>query len=492
MTVEAVVAAAIQVGVAAPHRPWVEPLPFPLPPELLDDPEEVRGAGDEACIGWIDDPEHQRRVPLTWSPGDGSLALIGSIGSGTTSTMIALAAVTCGRAAPDRLHLYVIDARGDDGLTGLASLAHCGGVVRLTEDERLHRLLARIVAAIDRRMGLDSAGTSPEPDIVVMIDGYGSLKSSLGAIERQATFELLQRMVNDGPPAGIALVVADDGGAAVTMVPVAHRWLFHLDDPIAARGLGLRSAPARPGTPGRLRILSSGLEAQVAQGAAGLAALPAQDDCPDLGPAPIAALPDLVDASEVDRPDADHASGVGRLLVGLDGDDLGPAVLDLVDGDHALVVGGPRTGVSTALARLVAAWEDDAERRAHPYRVERFGRRTPVDPAVVEDPLTRVAIVVDDAHRVDDPGILAEVAKGEFPHVTVLAGARADAVRTTYGHWTREIAKSRCGIVMASRSDPDGDLLAAQLPRRVLIPARPGLGWIVDGGPLRQVQIAVS
>ena len=59
--------------------------------------------------------------------------------------MIALAAVTCGRIAPDRLHLYVIDARGDDGLTALASIAHCGGVVRLTEDERLHRLLARLV-----------------------------------------------------------------------------------------------------------------------------------------------------------------------------------------------------------------------------------------------------------------------------------------------------------------------------------------------------------
>ena len=100
--------------------------------------------------------------------------------------------------------------------------------------------------------------------------------------------------------------------------------------------------------------------------------------------------------------------------------------------------------------------------------------------------------MIDDAHRVDDPGVLAEIAKGEHPHVTVLAGARADVVRTTYGHWTREIAKCRCGIVMASRGDPDGDLLSAQIPRRSLVPARPGLGWIVDGGPLRQVQVAVA
>ena len=183
---------------------------------------------------------------------------------------------------------------------------------------------------------------------------------------------------------------------------------------------------------------------------------------------------------------------MARLVLGVDGDDLAPAVLDLVDGDHALVVGGPRTGVSTTLARLVAAWEADAVRRGVPFRIVTYGRRTAVDPDVVFDPTVRLAIVIDDAHRVDDPGVLAEIAKGEFPNVTVLAGARADVVRTSYGHWTRELAKSRCGVVMASRSDPDGDLLSAQIPRRSLVPARPGLGWIVDGGPLRQAQIAVG
>ena len=145
------------------------------------------------------------------------------------------------------------------------------------------------------------------------------------------------------------------------------------------------------------------------------------------------------------------------------------------------------------MVRIASAWEIDARRRGVPFRIERFGRRARVDPDVVLDRAVRTAIVIDDAHRVDDAaGVLAEIAQGEFPHVTVLAGARADVVRTSYGHWTREIAKSRCGIVMASRSDPDGDVLAAQIPRRSLVPARPGLGWIVDGGPLRQAQIAVS
>ncbi len=492
-TVEAIVAAAQVLGVDAPHRPWVEPLPFPLLPDPTGAGDEPAASGDDAgafSIGVVDDPQRQRRLPLTWQPADGSLALIGSIGSGTTSTMIALAAATCRDAKPDDRHLYVVDARGDDGLAALATIAHCGGVVRLTEDERLHRLFARVVDAIDRRLGLGGAADD-EPDLVLMIDGYGSVRSSLGSIERQATFDLLQRIVTDGPAVGVALVLADEGGTAIAMAPVAHRWLFHLDDPGVARSLGLRTPPAGPDRPGRMRILASGLEAQVAQGAAGLAALPARSDRDAGGPAAIAALPDLVGIDDIDAGRGGPA-GVARLVIGVDGADLGTAVLDLVDGDHALVVGGPRTGVSTTLARLAAAWEHDATGREVPFRVVSFGRRTPVDPEVVLDPTVRTAIVIDDAHRVDDPGVLADIAQGEYPHVTVLAGARADVVRTSYGHWTREMAKSRCGIVMASRSDPDGDLLSAQIPRRSLVPARPGLAWIVDGGPLRQVQVAVG
>ena len=49
------------------------------------------------------------------------------------------------------------------GLAALATIAHCGGVVRLTEDERLHRLFARVVDAIDRRLGLGRRASTPNP-----------------------------------------------------------------------------------------------------------------------------------------------------------------------------------------------------------------------------------------------------------------------------------------------------------------------------------------
>ena len=480
VTVDAIVAAAAIDGVDAPHRPWVEPLPFPL----------RGGEPDTAVIGSIDDPEHQRRVPLVWLPSDGSLALVGSIGSGTTSTMISLATAICRSMRPDELHLYVIDARGDDGLTALSSLAHCGGVVRVTEDERMHRVLQRVVDVIDQRMTTDG---ETGPDIVVMIDGYASVRNALGSIERQATFDLLQRVVNDGPAARVAVIIADDANSAMTMAPVAQRWCFHLDDPGAARGLGLRAAPVPHGRPGRFRILASGQEAQIALGAAGLAEIPAHGDATG-GPETIVALPELVAAQSLDRRDAVTATrpGVSSLPVGTSGVDLGLATLDLVDGDHVLIVGSPRTGVSTTLSRCVAAWEEAARRRERPVETIVVDRRRPLEPEAIDDPAVRVCIVVDDAHRVDDSGLLAAIAKGDYPHVTIIAGGRADAIRGSYGHWTREVAKARCGVVMSSRSDQDGDLLGVQIPRRSLIPARPGLAWLVDGGPVRVAQIAMD
>jgi S-DNA-T family DNA segregation ATPase FtsK/SpoIIIE len=499
--VDAVIEAAATSGLATPHRPWTEPLPFPLPTGRLD---ELPCGDGAASIGWIDDPAHQCRRPLSWEPASGSLALVGSLGSGTTSTLIALAASICRAAAPAELHLYVIDSRGDDGLAGLATIAHCGGVVRITEDERVHRVLQRVVASIDRRMGTGGeTGSHADPQIVVMIDGLGSLRASLAPIERQATFDLFQRVVTDGPSVGVALVVVDDMPAALSHVTTTDRWVFRVNDPTVASGFGVRAPQIPDDLPGRLRIASSGLEAQVAMGAAGLAALPSRGsretslrdgDRPssdDGGPQLIGVLAEYVPAMSLGAVPGSPAVGSLRLEVGVAADDLAVACLEVVTGDHVLVVGGPRSGVSTALRRCVDAMCSAMTRLGSPVRVIEVDRLHPV-PDDVLDTAVASLVVIDDAHRVDDPGLLGEIIRGDHPHVTLMAGARADAVRTSYGHWTRELAKHRCGIVLTSRGDPDGDLLGVQLLRRSLVPVRPGLAWIVDGGSPRLVQVAVD
>ena len=120
------------------------------------------------------------------------------------------------------------------------------------------------------------------------------------------------------------------------------------------------------------------------------------------------------------------------------------------------------------------------------WRVERTQPIELVDGAVGELP---VLVVVDDAERIDDPeGGLARLVAQRG--VTIAVAARLEAVRVAYGHWTREVARGRCGLIMTSMGDVDGELLGATLPRRSMIPPRPGLAWIIDHNGHRLAQVA--
>jgi DNA segregation ATPase FtsK/SpoIIIE, S-DNA-T family len=180
--------------------------------------------------------------------------------------------------------------------------------------------------------------------------------------------------------------------------------------------------------------------------------------------------------------------GPVELVIGLDADDLEPAALRVPVGDHVFIGGGARTGRSTALRQVEASW-----RRSHPgCPVVHVERNRPIDGT---DHIgggggeLPVLVVVDDAERVDDPdGVLSRLAARAG--VTFAVAARLEAVRVAYGHWTREVARSRCGLIMTSMGDVDGELLGATLPRRAPIPPRPGLAWIIDQDGQRLVQVA--
>ena len=54
------------------------------------------------------------------------------------------------------------------------------------------------------------------------------------------------------------------------------------------------------------------------------------------------------------------------------------------------------------------------------------------------------------------------------------------------------VRRSRLGLVTSASNDLDGDLLGVMLPRRLPIPARPGLAWLVSDGDVVLTQIAVD
>ena len=123
-----------------------------------------------------------RSRPLRWELESGNLALVGSLGSGTTTALLALAAWLHRTARPDRCHLYAVDGGGDPAVDALDRMPHCGGVVRAQERERLARLLARLTDDLDARI---ADGNVQRPRVVLLIDRLGALRTALGTLDER-------------------------------------------------------------------------------------------------------------------------------------------------------------------------------------------------------------------------------------------------------------------------------------------------------------------
>jgi DNA segregation ATPase FtsK/SpoIIIE, S-DNA-T family len=469
--VDAIGDAALLAGCSAPRRPWLDPLPRRLDRRRL----EAEVGRCDATIGMIDDPAAQARRPLQWRRDAGNLLVVGALGSGATTTAVSAVASRLRSRSPDDVHLYVVDGRGDPGLDALAEVAHCAAVVRVTEVERLDRMLRRLTTELDRR----SLNGDRTPEVLLVVDGIESVRNAVAAVERAESAAMLQRIVQDGAPSGMLTCATTDGSSAAVLATVTgERWVHHVDEASIARAAGLRTAPP-PRVPGRLRVVESGLAAQVVADDQLLDGLPGRT--PGCGPEPVVELPAVVDPDDLPAGDGDG------LVVGLAADDLLPTALCVPAGDHVFVGGAAGTGKTTTLHRLVAAW-----RATHPNgRVVAVDRQRPLATDAVGGDAGPMLVVVDDADRVDDAdGRLAAIVTGRLPGLTVVAAARVEAVRSAYGHWVRDVARSRCGLIMTGPGDVDGELLGATLPRRSIIPARPGLAWMIDRRGHRLVQVA--
>ena len=502
-------AAASLCELGPPTRPWLEPLPAEL--DAAGVAALLGGEPADGTVGLIDDPGGQRRVPLRWERGTGNLALVGSLGSGTSTALRAVVAAAAGTAGAQ---IYLVDARGDGGLTELAAAPGCRGVVALDDGERRARLLGHLAGEVAARRAAGARCTrSP---IVLAVDGLGAMVQAVSPHGRltppAATVaqehDALVRIATDGVAVGVHVVATMERAGAVPaalLSAFAQRWVFRLDDPADAGALGLRPADLPSPLPGRCVLAASRLEAQVARPATadacrgGVVVEPA---------APLAVLPADVDGHELPvfaAPDA----ATTAVAVGIDFATLEPAAMELPDGEHALVLGPARSGRSTALVTLAHAWI-----RARPDGAVLVHTPRPRSPlatwaaehgadvtSAAEGELVEHAeeaatggrsclLVIDDAERVADAaGGLADLVADRDGRVTVVAAARPDAIRTMYGHWTAVVRRSRLGLVLAASADGDGELLGEPLPRSLPIPARRGLAWLIDGNGRRLVQL---
>ena len=481
--VAAVRGAAALIGVGAPASPWLPPLPTQLSPD--------RAAIGRGTVGLVDDPDAQRTLPLRWNHADGHLLVVGAAGSGVTSALVLLG--TAAVSARSRCHLYVIDGRGDPALSVLERSPWCAGVVRLHERERLIRLITRLADEVECRIAHPTSARHP---IVVLVDGFDMVRKSIDELDTAAEFAMLETIVALGAPQDVVVICAFDRVASIPSTVLARcpaRWIFHLTDPLDAAGLGIAAADVPGPQPGRVVVAATGLEAQLM-----VALAPLSTAADGTIPASIGCLP--AEVSAIDLPPTETCGADSLLPIGLRFDSGATCAIHVPDGEHLLIIGPARSGRSTALRRLVQAW-----RAAHPDgwwmvvapRRSVFGEQNRhrsladfVDAVPCDG---RVLIAVDDAELVDDVGgVLAGLAASRRVGLMIVAAGKPDSLRHSYGHWTGVVRRSRLGIVTTAANDLDGDLLCADLPRRVPIAARPGLAWVVSDGVVVLAQVAID
>jgi DNA segregation ATPase FtsK/SpoIIIE, S-DNA-T family len=506
-------------GLAPPRRPWLPMLPADLPLAAVLD----RVPPDELAVpyGLADRPDEQAQDPATWDPARGHLAVFGMVGSGVTSTLVAVAQSLATRHPPDACHLYALD-HGDGGLAGLDLLPHTAAVVGAAERERRLRLLAHLQREIHRRRGLPPADRADEPHVVLLVDGVGGLLADQGGVEGLEFTEALARVLADGPAVGIAAVLGGDRPAALPLRlagNVAERLCLKLADPTE---LGLRRPPRL--VPGRgvladgHHVVQIGRPDDPDEVAAKLVSC--WPDPPTRPPTPITTLPTHVVVADLPAPTStgaavrlpvgvgDHLGGPGHAApgggaggggVGI----LGPAVLTLHPGEPVLVAGPPRSGRTTTLqllsAQLRIALPDAIQlglcaprSGLHGYPSLDGSGAPDAFVALLDGPVgSPLVVLVDDAPHVADPDDRLAGLIGR-PDVLIVASARPADLRGTYGHWTRALKAARTGLLLAPDVIVDGDLLSVRLPRRPVIPlGRPGRGVLVQDAAAVVTQVAL-
>ena len=487
-----------------PRRPWPDPLPSMVSLDELA--TDIPAIGTCVPFALADDPNQQSQYPLMWDPGQGNALFAGNPGSGTTTALQSLAVALATRYPPGLCHLYAIDS-GSGQLINLEGLPHCGAVVGPDERDRIRRLIRRLEDELDQRLGRGNTPSDARlPLVVALIDNWGGLAKSLDTVADHALLASLDRVWAEGPAIGVFLAAAVDQLSRASrsiQAATSQTFVFRLGDPALYRQWGIAVEDPATLPPGRGFAIPSGLEIQVAIPDGGLAAAITAIAAAHLqadGPPPVVSLPAAVDPARLDQ--GRMSDTPCYLPLGLSDDTLAPVGLTLYPGEHALILGPPRSGRSAALSLLASV---AAAAGGQVIVLTPGGSQLAECPDIIQavndlvDLLSAAIaaeppalVLIDDAEAVDDhDGRLKALAAASRPGLHIVAAGRADRLRTAYGHWTSEIRFSRTGVLLQP-TPLDGDLFAMQLPTRPALPNIPGRGYLIQNGQPSIIQIAAA
>jgi len=518
------------------------------------DPEAIRRVWQRAA------PGPSLAIPLGAGPdgvpvvvdlvADGPHALVaGTTGSGKSELLTTLVVALAAVHPPDRLAVLLVDFKGGTGLPAVAGLPHVVGHLSDLDATGARRTLRGLAAELRRRERILAARGASDvrdldpavapPRLLVVADEFRVLADELPDL-----LPSLARLAAQGRSLGVHLVLATQrpAGAVPTdlRANVALRVVLRVADPAesadlvgvpdAARidrpGLAVLARGARRPEPVQVALASVRRSAPVRLAgaahtwAAGGARPPDEDGAATWVAAITAAaagrpraeqpwLPPLPDVVRIE--DVPAGPGLPLALADLP-DELarGPVRWD-ADAGHLLVVGGPGSGRSTALAAVAAAALAEG-RAVHAVGLPPALRPPGLASALDTDDVTRVARLVRLlAGAASGPGprpllVLDDVA-GALAELSALArGAPAERLEQLWaaaggpvgvaaggalGPATTRLALGFADRLVLGSPDPSADLLAG-VPVHLAGPRRrPGRAVHLgrDGAVLCQVAL---
>ena len=361
-----------------------------------------------AMIGRLDIPQESRQEPFGVRLADGHLAILGASGSGKTMLLRTMLLSLALAHTPRDMWCYVIDS-GGQGLSVFANLPHVGSVIPARDRERVDRLIGMIDGEILRRQELFRTTGSGDlatyrrererdlPAWVVVIDNIALLREEFKDKNGfEAITDELIRLARIGRTYGIHFVITAAGVRDIT-----YQLFSLLDTRIALRlpelqdyteVLGGRTNSQIPATlPGRAlwmhpeqgplelqvalplleqlnpsatatdddqaTVLDSELNVELKETIARLRQIWQRTSATaNVQPTPIELLPDQVTLQQLDGhgdvpQDTDDETHVP---IGKEGVKLGVGYLSFSRATpHNLIVGGKRTGKTTALQTIL-------------------------------------------------------------------------------------------------------------------------------------------
>ena len=191
-----------------------------LPPlaEVIDFPNKMGDIEETDVIvpiGIYDDPSNQLQDEISINITKNNTYIAGSSLSGKTNLLQTVIRGLCERYTADEICIYIIDF-ASMMLKNFENLNQVGGVVTISEDNKLKQLLEMVVTQIEERkeifsnLGLSSfsayreAGMSDLKQVVLFVENYSMFKSTYAEMD-----EVLSLICRDGISVGISVIVTN-------------------------------------------------------------------------------------------------------------------------------------------------------------------------------------------------------------------------------------------------------------------------------------------